>query len=118
MFEALENSLDYFDNEGNNKLEQKLRAFISELNADMIRAGYIPPKNVSEAYVELNSTLEDVIDFVEDNDLDEDEILGIPDNEDEDDDIIEVISEDDIQKAKDEEDEDDEFDEDGNPKEK
>lgn len=110
MFEALVNSLDYFDNEGRNKLEQKLRAFMNSLNKDLQASGYVPPKSVTEAYVELVEALEDVIDFEEVNDLDEDEVLGTDDNDEDDDDSI-IVDE-----VLDDDDEDDDFDDDGNPK--
>jgi|SRR6478736_1986272 len=75
MLEPLINSLDYFDNQGNTKLERDLRIFLKELDKDLVAAGYAAPKIVIEALNNFNETLEEVEAFVDDNDLTDSEIV-------------------------------------------
>lgn len=98
MIEKIIESLDYFSNEGNRKLEQKLRVFLAELDKDLTKAEYVMPTDVSKALDELHEALEDVIDFMEENDLTEEEVVSGEDedeDEDGDDDIVGIIDDDD-----------------------
>ena len=96
MLEKLIASLDYFDNNGNGKLEAKMRVLINELDTDLDKAGYVVPERVELALKQLNETLEDVIDFEAENDLPDDEIVS-----------AELEDEDEFEDDKKDEDEDD-----------
>lgn len=75
MLETIIDSLDYFDNLGNNKLERELRIALKELDKDLLAAGYAAPKNVIEALNNLHEALEDVQTIEDENDLTEEDIV-------------------------------------------